>query len=180
LLKMPARPFRPRLREWLFSSLKLHRVVVATMSPTTERRRRFIFGPQIGTLAAHDALKRRNHGRGYGLLWTCSTPETVLLQLPAQKGAAQQGVENAMRKTIRLAIVAAVLVMPAAAFAQSNMQPDQPNSGAGIPGQPGGKSGPAAKSSGSDTSGQSTTNQDVSKVPGLPGNKSGPPAKSKD
>src|SRR4051812_12670595 len=53
------------------------------------------------------------------------------------------------------------------------------NSGAGIPGQPGNKSGPTANSS-SGTVGstgnapaQSST-QDASKVPGLPGSKSGP------
>jgi len=84
-----------------------------------------------------------------------------------------------MRITIPLAIAAAMLVTPAA-FAQNNMQQNQPNSGAGIPGKPGGKSGAAQKSTGTDTSGQSKTNQDVSKVPGLPGNKSGPPAKSQE
>jgi hypothetical protein len=52
-----------------------------------------------------------------------------------------------------------------------------PNSGAGVPGQPGNKSGPAVKP-GQTPSGQSTgINQDQSKVPGLPGNKSGPAEK---
>jgi hypothetical protein len=49
-----------------------------------------------------------------------------------------------------------------------------PNSGAGVPGQPGNKSGPGVKQ-GQTLSGQSTgISQDQSKVPGLPGNKSGP------
>ena len=63
-----------------------------------------------------------------------------------------------------------------------------PNSGAGVPGQPGNKSGPAVKSPSGTTgagagSSQAPTNdvshpQDASKVPGLPGNKSGPAVKS--
>ncbi len=44
-----------------------------------------------------------------------------------------------------------------------------PNSGAGVPGLPGNKSGPALK-----PGEQSTVRPDQSKVPGLPGNKSGP------
>lgn len=54
------------------------------------------------------------------------------------------------------------------------------NSGAGIAGQPGNKSGPPANSaagttgSGTSSSAQSPSGQDASKVPGLPGSKSGP------
>ena len=55
------------------------------------------------------------------------------------------------------------------------------NSGAGIAGQPGNKSGPPANSaagsttgSGTSSTGQSPSGQDASKVPGLPGSKSGP------
>jgi hypothetical protein len=54
------------------------------------------------------------------------------------------------------------------------------NSGAGIAGQPGNKSGPPANSaagttgSGTSPSAQSPSGQDASKVPGLPGSKSGP------
>ena len=52
-----------------------------------------------------------------------------------------------------------------------------PNSGAGVQGLPGNKSGPAVKKNQNE---QSTgVSQDQSKVPGLPGNKSGPaPEKS--
>jgi hypothetical protein len=57
-----------------------------------------------------------------------------------------------------------------------------PNSGAGIPGQPGNKSGPAVKSPSTTTgsgmnSGVQTNDGrtlDTSKIPGQPGNKSGP------
>src|SRR5262245_33580673 len=58
--------------------------------------------------------------------------------------------------------------------------PSRQNSGAGIPGKPGSKSGPAAKSpsetTGSDMSDQNRAvrQQDSSKIPGQPGNKSGP------
>jgi len=58
--------------------------------------------------------------------------------------------------------------------------PSGQNSGAGIPGKPGSKSGPAAKPSpettGSDMSdhNRAVREQDPSKIPGQPGNKSGP------
>ena len=61
--------------------------------------------------------------------------------------------------------------------------PSGQNSGAGIPGKPGSKSGPAAKSSpettGSDMNDQNRAvrQQDSSKIPGQPGNKSGPAVK---
>ena len=54
------------------------------------------------------------------------------------------------------------------------------NSGAGIAGQPGNKSGPPANSaagttgSGTSSTAKSPSGQDASKVPGLPGSKSGP------
>ena len=69
-------------------------------------------------------------------------------------------------------IVAATLIGVPAAIAQTA---GTPNSGAGVQGMPGNKSGPAVngKTSGEQSSG---ANQDTSKVPGLPGNKSGPPA----
>ncbi|WP_456683151.1 hypothetical protein [Bradyrhizobium sp. USDA 3311] len=53
--------------------------------------------------------------------------------------------------------------------------PSAQNSGTGIAGAPGGKSGPSPKG----TVGQnmSTQQQDSSNIKGLPGNKSGPPAK---
>jgi hypothetical protein len=55
-----------------------------------------------------------------------------------------------------------------AAFAQTTTAP---NSGAGVPGSPGNKSGPAVKPG---EHNPTVSGQDQSKVPGLPGNKSGP------
>ena len=62
--------------------------------------------------------------------------------------------------------------------------PSAQNSGAGIAGQPGNKSGPAVKPPAKGTVGSATDQQnptvqqqDPSKVQGMPGNKSGPPAK---
>jgi hypothetical protein len=63
---------------------------------------------------------------------------------------------------------------------QDRVTPTSPNSGAGIQGQPGNKSGPAAKrpgTTGSDVN-SGTSTQDTSKIPGKPGGKSGPPARS--
>ena len=56
--------------------------------------------------------------------------------------------------------------------------PTAPNSGAGVQGMPGNKSGPAVRS-GNSTSNQPTgaATQDASKIPGMPGNKGGPAAK---
>jgi hypothetical protein len=86
-----------------------------------------------------------------------------------------------------LALVIAFL--PAIAVAQTSttgpqdrpaVAPTTPNSGAGVPGHPGNKSGPAAKrpgTTGSDVN-SGTSTQDTSKIPGKPGGKSGPAAKS--
>jgi hypothetical protein len=59
--------------------------------------------------------------------------------------------------------------------------PSGQNSGAGIPGKPGSKSGPAAKPSSETTTGSDTSDhnrsvrqQDSSKIPGQPGSESGP------
>ena len=88
-----------------------------------------------------------------------------------------------MRTLAILTVLPLVLTAPALAQnAQSQPQPTSPNSGAGISGQPGGKSGPAVKPSDATTgsgvdSGQGR-NQDAAKVPGLPGSKSGPAVKS--
>jgi hypothetical protein len=67
---------------------------------------------------------------------------------------------------------------------QPNVQaPSSQNSGAGIQGLPGNKSGPPAQkgtvgsAATKDQTDQSVTNQDPANVKGLPGNKSGPPAK---
>lgn len=57
--------------------------------------------------------------------------------------------------------------------------PSAQNSGAGIAGAPGNKSGPPAQKGtvGSSSQNLSVQEQDPSNVKGLPGNKSGPPAK---
>lgn len=88
------------------------------------------------------------------------------------------------------AITLALMVLSPAASAQTNKPdvssaPSAQNSGAGIPGQPGNKSGPAVKPGETVGSSSTTTDQhnptvqsqDPSNVKGLPGNKSGPPAK---
>jgi hypothetical protein len=87
--------------------------------------------------------------------------------------------------------VAALVLVTAPAVAQSQMQRPSdmpqttgPSSGAGVPGHPGGKSGPAVKNP-SETSGEGTgaasdhtRAQDSSKIPGAPGGKSGPATRS--
>jgi hypothetical protein len=70
------------------------------------------------------------------------------------------------------AIVLAVMLASSMAFAQSNM-----NSGAGVAGEPGSKSGPAMTKSGPGVTGHNGTNPDQSNVKGMPGNKSGAAAK---
>ena len=82
-----------------------------------------------------------------------------------------------------LAIFALLPFVTAPALAQnapppSASTPSSANSGAGTPGLPGSKSGPAVRPS---NDGRATPNnqdanrnQDASKVPGLPGSKSGP------
>jgi hypothetical protein len=77
-----------------------------------------------------------------------------------------------MRTTISL-IIAATLIGGPAAFAQTTGA--APNSGAGVKGMPGNKSGPAVNGKNSGDQSSSTT-QDTSKIPRMPGNKSGPPA----
>ena len=88
-----------------------------------------------------------------------------------------------MRALAILTVLPLVVTTPALSQnAQSTQQqPTSPNSGAGIPGQPGSKSGPAVKPPSATTgwgvdSGQGG-NQDATKVPGLPGSKSGPAVK---
>jgi hypothetical protein len=73
-----------------------------------------------------------------------------------------------MRSMISL-IVAVTLIGVPAAIAQTT---GTPNSGAGVQGVPGNKSGPAVNGKNQ----SSGTTQDTSKIPGMPGNKSGPPA----
>jgi hypothetical protein len=67
--------------------------------------------------------------------------------------------ETPMRRTI--ALVLAAMLASSMAFAQTST-----NSGAGVPGKPGSKSGPAM------------TKSDQSNVKGMPGNKSGPAVKA--
>jgi hypothetical protein len=85
--------------------------------------------------------------------------------------------------------VLAMLTLPASAQTTAPSgggqvtAPSGQNSGAGIPGKPGSKSGPAVKPSGETTGSDMTDHnravrqQDSSKVPGQPGNKSGPAVK---
>ena len=79
-----------------------------------------------------------------------------------------------MRTTISL-IIAVTLIGAPAAIVQTT---GTTNSGAGVQGMPGNKSGPATKNSGDQSSGttQSSGTQGTSKVQGMPGNKSGQPA----
>jgi hypothetical protein len=80
-----------------------------------------------------------------------------------------------MRITIPLVVLVAALVGPSA-FAQSpNQDKAGQNSGAGVPGLPGNKSGPAHRQSGMTQDAHTPgTSPDQSNVPGLPGTKSGP------
>jgi hypothetical protein len=91
-----------------------------------------------------------------------------------------------MRKTVFALLISA---MPFSAIAQTtnlgsqdrqSVTPTSPNSGAGMPGHPGNKSGPAAKRSGTTGSdvNSGTSTQDTSKIPGKPGGKSGPAVRS--
>jgi hypothetical protein len=78
-----------------------------------------------------------------------------------------------MRGTIAI-VFAAMLASSSMAFAQTNT-----NSGAGVAGKAGSKSGPAMSKSGPGAAtNHSGTNPDQSNVKGMPGNKSGPAAKA--
>ena len=74
---------------------------------------------------------------------------------------------NVMR-IMTLLIAATTVIGAPAALAQTTTAT---NSGAGVPGSPGDKSGPAVKPG---EHNPTVSGQDQSKVPGLPGNKSGP------
>jgi hypothetical protein len=91
-------------------------------------------------------------------------------------GRSQKLGGNSMRMTIPLVVLVAVLVGPSA-VAQSPSQDNaaqRPNSGAGVPGLPGNKSGPAHRPNGMSQDAHTGTSPDQSNVPGLPGTKSGP------
>jgi opacity protein-like surface antigen len=95
-----------------------------------------------------------------------------------------------MRLTLSLAVLALAVSGPAA-LAQTkpdvSAAPSAQNSGAGIAGQSGNKSGPAVKPGGtvgSDSSANqqnlTVQQQDTSNIKGQPGSKSGPAAKQPD
>jgi hypothetical protein len=91
-----------------------------------------------------------------------------------------------MAKIFAGPLALAIALLPVVAVAQTSspgtqdrpaVAPTAPNSGAGVPGHPGNKSGPAAKRSGTTTGADvnsGTSTQDTSNIPGKPGGKSGP------
>jgi hypothetical protein len=96
-----------------------------------------------------------------------------------------------MMKSLIGAVALAIATVPTAVTAQTRppggqmVQPSSPNSGAGIQGQPGNKSGPAERgvNTGAATTGvQNNSNPanapEAAKVPGMPGSKSGPAVRS--
>lgn len=96
-----------------------------------------------------------------------------------------------MLRLVAAAAALAIMTLPVAAQTSPSggtgnvTVPNAPNSGAGIPGKPGNKSGPAVKPPSATTGAGSSSmkpeegrpGQDASKIPGQPGNKSGPAAK---
>jgi hypothetical protein len=108
------------------------------------------------------------------------------MQRSADRKVATVNSEALMRQILTGTFLAlATMMLPALAQAPSTSAgqspaPTAPNSGAGIPGQPGNKNGPAAKPPGStgavssDQQGSAARNQDASNIPGQPGSKSGP------
>jgi hypothetical protein len=95
-----------------------------------------------------------------------------------------------MRRYVYGAVgLAAMMAVPVSAQTQNQggsapvSAPSAQNSGAGIPGQPGNKSGPAARSSGPAATNEDNRfaqQQDAAKIPGKPGGKSGPAVKPSD
>ena len=96
-----------------------------------------------------------------------------------------------MLKILGAAAVLSLAVLPAGAqttnapSSSSQMAPSGQNSGTGVQGLPGSKSGPAAKpdrqggaTTGTSQQNDTVKNQDSSKIPGAPGNKNGPPARA--
>ena len=92
-----------------------------------------------------------------------------------------------MPKSVIGPIALLFAMFPAVAIAQTanpnpqdtqSAQPITPNSGAGIPGQPGNKSGPVAKKPETTGSEANRPTQDTSNIPGKPGSKSGPVQRS--
>lgn len=106
-------------------------------------------------------------------------------------GAASEKIEwEVFTMRCSVSVVALVVTISSPAALAQTQKPDvsaapsAQNSGAGIAGQPGNKSGPAVKP-GQGTIGSTAPNQqnptvqqqDTSNIKGMPGNKSGPPAK---
>jgi|SRR5437588_5843742 len=96
-----------------------------------------------------------------------------------------------MKRILSMAIVALAISSPAALAQTTNpgvsAAPSPANSGAGIAGQPGNKSGPAVRpgdtvgsAAGANQQNSTDQTQDTSNIKGLPGNKSGPPARPSD
>jgi hypothetical protein len=109
-------------------------------------------------------------------------PITATDNAALPNGRSKYSEEIPMRITIPLVVLAAVLVGPSA-FAQSPSQDNgeqRPNnSGAGVPGLPGNKSGPDHRPEGMTQEGHTPApSPDQSNVPGLPGTKSGPTVRS--
>jgi hypothetical protein len=79
-------------------------------------------------------------------------------------------------KLLHTAAVLALIASPA--LAQNTVNPQTQNSGAGVPGLAGSKSGPATRphdqTAGSDQTNQATRLHDPSGIQGRPGSKSGP------
>ena len=95
--------------------------------------------------------------------------------------------EMVMTKFVIGPIALVIAMFPVVAIAQTtnpnpqgtqSVEPTRPNSGAGIPGQPGNKSGPAAKKPETTGSDANRPAQDSSNIPGKPGSKSGPVQRS--
>jgi hypothetical protein len=92
-----------------------------------------------------------------------------------------------MQRICLMAAALLLVVTPAVAQSTSGSTgtptPSAPNSGAGVQGVPGNKSGPARRAGDSTTTtdqrGSATSSQqDASKIQGMPGSKSGPAART--
>src|SRR5262245_31074442 len=93
----------------------------------------------------------------------------------------------AMPKFVVGPIALVIAMLPAVAIAQTtnpnpqetqSVQPTRPNSGAGVAGQPGTRTGPPAKEPATTGFDANRPPQDASNIPGKPGSKSGPVQRS--
>src|SRR4029450_3669757 len=87
----------------------------------------------------------------------------------------------------KLVVALVIAMLPAVAIAQTtnpnpqdtqSVQPTRPNSGAGVQGQPGTRTGPPAKEPATTGFDANRPPQDSSNIPGKPGSKSGPVQRS--